>query len=264
MSKLINRSIRWAQRSQTIDATNHFLHISCHGLDPAAQPVVLGNHPVLLQSEPCERNNKGKYISATAECPMQSRTGAVTRNHFYLCISINNLVFGKPIKGKFIRFLPNYCSRRWWQSRAAACPAVSKECKHPKHLLKREMRTFYCSSKLRLCFKVGIRIGFVCVCVCVCVCVFTSGGPRSWYVQESSTHVNKNRQQRENKDAETLRRHQKLCSEPVLSSSSSSSSSSSGSSSSSSLWPLIQPPWSPPSFHFSSFHLRLQAAVGYH
>lgn len=58
MCKLWDGSIQQAQRSQTIDATNHFLHVRCHGLDPAAQPIVLGDHPVLLQSEPCEINQK--------------------------------------------------------------------------------------------------------------------------------------------------------------------------------------------------------------
>lgn len=63
MCKLWDGTIQWAQRSQTIDATNHFLHVSRHGLDAAAQPIVLGDHPVLLQSQPCKINKKIKYIS---------------------------------------------------------------------------------------------------------------------------------------------------------------------------------------------------------
>lgn len=52
---------------QTTDATNHFLHVRCHGVDPAAQPVVLGHNPVVLQSEPCEGNKKRKHICAAVQ-----------------------------------------------------------------------------------------------------------------------------------------------------------------------------------------------------
>lgn len=128
MCKLWDGSIQQAQRSQTIDATNHFLHVSCHGLDPAAQPIVLGDHPVLLQSEPCEINqkniiNKVHFRSCRAIQAGVDGIGGVTQGPFYLCISINNLVFGKPLKWKFVLLLPNDCSGRWWESRAAACPA---------------------------------------------------------------------------------------------------------------------------------------------
>lgn len=125
MCKLCDGSIQWAQRSQTIDATNHFLHVSCHRLDPAAQPIVLGDHPVLHQSEPCQINKKNKvhFCSCRAFHAGVDGTGAVTQGHFYLCISINNLVFGKPLKRKFVLLLPNYCIRRCWERRAAGCPA---------------------------------------------------------------------------------------------------------------------------------------------
>lgn len=56
--KLRGGSDQRAGRNQTTDATNHFLHVRCRGVDPAAQPVVLGDDPVVLQSEACEGNKK--------------------------------------------------------------------------------------------------------------------------------------------------------------------------------------------------------------
>lgn len=51
------------RKIQTIDATNHFLHISCHGLDPAAQPIVLGNNlQVLLQPKPWKGKKINKFL----------------------------------------------------------------------------------------------------------------------------------------------------------------------------------------------------------
>lgn len=56
--KLWDGSNQPAGRDRATDATNHFLHVRCHGLDPAAQTVVLGDNPVVLQSEPCGGSNK--------------------------------------------------------------------------------------------------------------------------------------------------------------------------------------------------------------
>lgn len=149
-------------------------------------------------------------------------TGAVTQGPFYLCISINNLVFGKPLKRKFVLLLPNDCSGRWWDGRAAACPAgrygqwrvqthtnVFWNGKWGYFTGPHNVKDLFEGQDLVLGLK--LELGW-----CVCVCVFTSGGLRSWCIPDHPAHVDKNRQQRENhKDAETLRGHQRLGSEPA-------------------------------------------------
>jgi len=54
-------------KRQTIGATNHFLHVSCHGSDPAAQSIVLGNNlRVLLHPEPWKRTQTLIYYTSAA------------------------------------------------------------------------------------------------------------------------------------------------------------------------------------------------------
>lgn len=49
-------TIQQTQKTQTIDVTNHFLHVSSHGLDTAAQSIVQGdNLGVPLYPEPYEK-----------------------------------------------------------------------------------------------------------------------------------------------------------------------------------------------------------------
>lgn len=48
---------------QATDATHHLLHVGRRGVDPAAQPVVLGEDPVVLQWEPWEAANRGQRHS---------------------------------------------------------------------------------------------------------------------------------------------------------------------------------------------------------
>lgn len=125
-----------------------------------------------------------------------------------------------------------------------------------KPLLKWEIRTFHWSSQrqkplweLRLGFRVGVRILFVCVWVCVCLPAVGRGPGASQIIPLTSIRTDSR-----GKTAKTLR-HWEAIRGSVLSLQRRSNSSSSH------LLPLIQPPWSsPPSFHFSGFHLRLQTA----
>ena len=55
------------RKGQTIDATNHFLHVSCHGFDPAAQSIVLGNNlQVLLHPKAWKKTEKLIYYNSSA------------------------------------------------------------------------------------------------------------------------------------------------------------------------------------------------------
>lgn len=81
---------------QTIDATNHLLHVSCRGLHAAPQPIVLGdNLRVLLQPETCETTEmpihyicttvtiatECKWFGGLLECEDQNEQRAHRQTH---------------------------------------------------------------------------------------------------------------------------------------------------------------------------------------